>query len=214
MNKEIAAMKAAFSMTKQRCLNPGNRDYPYYGGRGITVCKRWLDSFDNFLADMGVRPPGMTLERKENSKGYSKSNCVWATRAGQGANTRGNKNITYQGITDTVAGWERRKGFKAGTIKARLNLLGYTVEEALTKPVKYGLRSSKRSYAPRRAPDMSNIPKGLNSPLISFTAAEIKKLRASYARGGESFSSLARKHNVSVTTASNAIQGKGPYKNV
>lgn len=73
---------------KNRCLNPKCRDYAYYGARGITVCKRWLQ-FEHFLTDMGRRPsPLHTLERRDNMKGYSTSNCAWATRETQARNRR------------------------------------------------------------------------------------------------------------------------------
>ena len=62
----------------QRCFYKGSDKWSRYGGRGITVCKRWL-TFENFFADMGTRPQGMTLHRKRNDRNYCKSNCVWAT---------------------------------------------------------------------------------------------------------------------------------------
>lgn len=71
----------------QRCTNPARRDYPRYGGRGITVCERWLD-FRNFLADMGERPEGRTLDRINNEGNYEPSNCRWATPEEQIRNTR------------------------------------------------------------------------------------------------------------------------------
>lgn len=72
----------------QRCSNLKNRSYHNYGERGIKVCKRWA-KFENFIADMGVRPfEGATLERTNNDKGYSPSNCVWATRKEQSQNSR------------------------------------------------------------------------------------------------------------------------------
>lgn len=73
----------------QRCTNPNNKNYADYGGRGITVCARWLFSFENFLADMGVKPaPHLTLERVDNSLGYFASNCKWASMKEQSNNRR------------------------------------------------------------------------------------------------------------------------------
>lgn len=200
-------------MTKQRCYNPRCADYRYYGGRGIAVCRRWLDSFDNFVVDMGLRPPGMTLERKNNDKGYSKSNCVWATRREQSANTRQVKNITWEGVTDTVAGWERRKGFKPGTLKARLGLLGYTVEQAMTKLVQYGGVIPGKVYKQRVKPVADPEFRGLKHPLTKLTKLDVLRMRKA-ALVGATFSKLAREYGVTVTTASNAVQKKGAYQNV
>lgn len=79
---------AVWLSMKQRCLDPKNKKYAGYGGRGIRVCDRWLD-FANFIADMGRRPPGrMTIERLDNERGYEPGNCKWATYGEQSKNQR------------------------------------------------------------------------------------------------------------------------------
>ena len=75
---------------RDRCLNPNNPFYKYYGGRGITICARW-DNFANFVTDMGDRPEGMTLDRIDNDKGYSPENCRWTTKSQQQQNQQMNR---------------------------------------------------------------------------------------------------------------------------
>lgn len=83
---------------KRRCLDPNNKSYPTYGGRGITVCKRWINDFAAFMRDMGPRPsPDHTLERVNNKRGYTPSNCVWATRKEQYVNRRTPRNAIIIG---------------------------------------------------------------------------------------------------------------------
>ncbi|MDU0485545.1 hypothetical protein [Staphylococcus haemolyticus] len=78
-----------------RCYNSSSQRYKYYGGRGIKVCKRWLDSFDNFLEDMeGTFKPGLEIDRIDNNKGYSPENCRWVTHSENMLNRNGFKNTT------------------------------------------------------------------------------------------------------------------------
>ena len=88
----------------RRCTDPSNHAYKDYGGRGISVCDRWR-SFENFVADMGERPVGTSLDRIDNSLGYSPENCRWATWKIQHRNRRTNRLIEIDGTTKTLAEW-------------------------------------------------------------------------------------------------------------
>jgi len=99
----------SYAAMKGRCRNPNDKSYKNYGGRGITVCNRWND-FANFLEDMGERPEGMSLERKDNNGNYEPSNCKWATRSDQQNNRRSNRLFTINGKTQTFTQWVREVG--------------------------------------------------------------------------------------------------------
>lgn len=119
---------------RQRCSNPKHRSFKHYGARGITVCQRW-SSFEAFFADMGLRPSSRyTIERIDNEGPYSPSNCRWATRMEQGANSRRNRRLTYRGETLTLSEWARRFKIQRLTLLMRLKS-GLTVAEALERPV-------------------------------------------------------------------------------
>jgi hypothetical protein len=113
-----------------RCYNPRNRDFPNYGGRGITMCDRWRSSFDAFVADLGERPVGLTLERIDTNGPYAPGNCRWASRTEQGNNQRDNVRLTHQAETLTLAEWARRTGVSYDTLHKRMRR-GWPVERVL-----------------------------------------------------------------------------------
>lgn len=117
-----------------RCM-PLSPDRANYADRGISVCQRWLDSFSNFLADMGPRPsPDHSIERIDNDRGYEPGNCRWATRAEQGANKRTNRLITAGGETLTLKQWSDRTGINKQTLRGRLRI-GWPDEKVVGEPV-------------------------------------------------------------------------------
>lgn len=116
---------------KGRCYNRRNPDYPDYGGRGIRVCDRWLESFEAFYADMGPRPAGHSIDRKNSNGNYEPDNCHWTTAVPQASNRRSNQTIAFRGETHTVQEWSRRTGLKAASIYWRLHR-GWTPERTLT----------------------------------------------------------------------------------
>lgn len=115
-----------------RCYNPHNNRYSYYGGRGVTVCSRWRESFEAFLADMGARPDGMTLDRFPDKGGnYEPGNVRWATPSEQGSNKRNNNILEYDGQSLTISEWARKIGITHQAIRQRLRR-GLSVAEALS----------------------------------------------------------------------------------
>jgi len=113
-----------------RCNNPNDAAFVYYGGRGITVCSRWLESFDNFYSDMGECPPSYTIERIDNNKGYFPKNCKWATRKEQMQNTRRRSELTVGDMTMSVTEWAEKTGVSRANIWSRLRR-GKTSEQAI-----------------------------------------------------------------------------------
>lgn len=137
---------------KRRCFNENEVSYRYVGGRGLSMCNRWL-SFANFLADMGPKPgDGYSIERIDNAKGYEPSNCKWATPLEQAQNTCKVRWLTCFGVTLSVSEWSRRCRIPASTILCRLDSFGWSVEKALTIPPVMGAApvNGKRNQWSRR----------------------------------------------------------------
>lgn len=131
----------AWAAIKSRCNNPKTSNYNSYGGRGIRVCKRWLDSFEFFLNDMGLRPSAKhSIDRKNNDGNYTPKNCRWATKKEQANNKSTNRKLSFNNLRMGINEWERHLGFNQGTIKERLHR-GWGVKRSLTAK----LIKSKRS---------------------------------------------------------------------
>lgn len=122
----------SWAQMNQRCRNPKNDRWKDYGGRGITICDQWLD-FMNFLVDMGERPEGMQLDRKNNDLGYSPENCRWATRRQQQNNRRDNSIIEFNGERRSATEWSRILGFARGVIQYRLKS-GWSAQDIVSTP--------------------------------------------------------------------------------
>lgn len=120
----------------QRCTNVQNPAYARYGGRGIAVCERWMQSFEVFYSDMGDRPKGMTLDRVDTDGDYEPGNCRWATAKEQARNTRSNRMLSFRGESKCLQEWSDAIGIDKSSLRERLDA-GWSVERALTEPIRY-----------------------------------------------------------------------------
>lgn len=123
---------------KYRCLNPNDKSYRYYGGRGIKVCDRWLDKengFINFLTDMGLRPSsGHSLDRIDPTGNYCPENCRWATYKEQANNRTNSHIITFNGKTQPLLNWAEELGIGYEKLFSRLYDYKWDIEKAFTAP--------------------------------------------------------------------------------
>jgi len=116
---------------KDRCYRKEGKQYVNYGGRGIDVCSEW-HNFDKFYADMGEKPVGMSLERIDNTKGYSPENCEWASRKTQGRNTRANILVQYDGRSQCLSAWCEELNLPYDKTHNRLTNLKWSVDRCFT----------------------------------------------------------------------------------
>jgi hypothetical protein len=174
----------AWCAMRNRCDRAKDKSYAYYGGRGIKVSDRW-QSFENFIADMGERPEGMTIERVDSNGNYEPGNCRWASRTEQAHNKRNNVHLTANGKTQTMMEWAHELGVSHTAIVYRLKA-GWPVERALTEP----------------APDRPNGKLTLEQAQWAIDAYP-----------GLSFAKIGARLGVSDTNIINIVKGK-TFKNL
>jgi hypothetical protein len=135
MSKSSTKEYHAWEGMKARCYYEKDKNYKYYGGRGIIVCERWVNSFDNFVSDMGEAPTKKhSIDRIDVDGNYEPTNCRWATMTVQIRNRRNSFKVSHNGETLTLKEWGERLGLKYKTINHRVNGLGWDILEAITTP--------------------------------------------------------------------------------
>lgn len=135
--KEYHAWRGMIRRCDPSNTNPRNK---WHIEKGIKVCPQWVDSFDQFLADIGCAPTSKhTLERIDNDGNYEPSNCKWATQKEQANNRSGirTRKHTFNGMTMNLTEWNNYMGFSHGVINRRIRILGWSIEDAFTKPKGY-----------------------------------------------------------------------------
>ena len=121
----------AWANMKTRCYNPNCEGYKDYGGRGIKICKKW-QTFQGFYQDMfNSYKAGFSLDRIDNDKGYSKSNCQWSDWLTQANNKRNNRIIEYRGIIKTLPQWARDLNIKRSTLAQRYYVYKWNIDKCL-----------------------------------------------------------------------------------
>lgn len=131
-----------WSSMKQRCLNPNNNHYEKYGGRGVSICKEWLDykNFREWAVSSGYHDNGwfheFTIDRIDNNGMYSPDNCRWVNQKIQDNNRRSNHVITNgAGESKTLSEWSEHTGIRKDTLRRRICVYGWDIDRALTEPV-------------------------------------------------------------------------------
>ena len=126
-----------------RCENKNDPNYYLYGDRSIRVCDRWRNSFQDFYNDMGKRPDGYYIDRTDNNGDYEPSNCKWVTSQESAFNRRTNHLLYFRGVSKPLKKWCDELGLSVHAVSARINKFNWTVEKALTTPVKQYIMKGK-----------------------------------------------------------------------
>jgi hypothetical protein len=117
----------------ERCCNTNSGNYHMYGAKGITMCQKWRESFEEFLKDMGERPEGFSIDRIDVYGNYEPENCRWASAKTQANNRTNNRKINFNNQNLNLSEWSDITGIKPSTISKRIDKYGWSVEEALTR---------------------------------------------------------------------------------
>lgn len=135
----------AWQQMRLRCLDPKHAHYADYGGRGITICDRWVDSPQTFFGDMGPKPsPRHEVDRRDNNGNYTPDNCRWVLRKINDRNRRSNRVLVFRGETHALAEWCERLDLPCDTVRKRLEA-GWSIEKALTKRVRFKTPNKKKT---------------------------------------------------------------------
>lgn len=144
-----------------RCIDPKHKAYPNYGGRGITVCDRWMDDPQAFVDDMGLKPSRKhEIDRIDNNRGYFPDNCRWATRSENTRNRRSNRVLDAFGRSMTLVEWSQATGIGPDTITKRLDA-GWSVEDALTKQARAKAKNGEAKPVKHKCADCDALVWGL-----------------------------------------------------
>ncbi|AGW89716.1 hypothetical protein N234_06710 [Ralstonia pickettii DTP0602] len=131
--RRLRGTKASWGAMVERCTIEGGKGYPEYGARGIGLCDRWR-SFDLFLQDMGPRPEGTTIDRRDRTRGYEPDNCRWATRKEQAVNRSSTVLLTWNEKAQCISDWAAELGIPRQALYYRISRAGWSVEKALSTP--------------------------------------------------------------------------------
>lgn len=189
MRKKRHPLYGTWQQMLQRCQNPKVDSFGRYGGRGISVCDRWKESFWNFVDDMGERPSAKhSIDRVDNDGNYEPNNCRWATAREQARNTSRNTVLTHDGKTMCVCDWAKYLGISDRALSIRLKR--WPLAEALT-----------------RYPDGRRHVRGAQHANSKLSAAEVSEIRIRRAKG-ELLANLAAEFGVSSALISSIAKRK------